>query len=230
MKLSSVAVLLSAAAVALPGASAATVSLRGILPEVEELAAFANCDTKEDCPKYGRNSCDTIEKDCNGQCYWDGSGCAYGGRRSCSSYNNRSSCEDANCDWNSSRNQCRTPTVSFRCSDYNNNRNQCTNEGCSWVRSRCVIICSDFDNKGANTCEQNGLCTYNSRNGHCDISKCSDLDNTSLTECEDNTENICSWNQSRRECSFSNSEEVEEVEENEEEEEVEEEEDVEAEE
>lgn len=34
---------------------------------------FANCHTKTECTKYGRNSCDTIYKDCDQQCKWNDS-------------------------------------------------------------------------------------------------------------------------------------------------------------
>ena len=183
-------------------------SLRGILPEAEELAAFANCDTKTNCPNYGQNSCETIDKDCDGQCFWDGSECAYGngnGDRQCN-FGSRNACLNNNCEWVNG--SCEIPSNDFKCSDYNNSSNQCQNKGCSWVSNSCVLICSDFDNTSRNKCEKSKLCTYKN-NGNCDIRFCDSLSLTSRQECEDNTEYICSWYSSRQICSFSNTEEEE---------------------
>mmetsp|Transcript_4194 Transcript_4194/g.7267 ORF Transcript_4194/g.7267 Transcript_4194/m.7267 type:complete len:224 (-) Transcript_4194:245-916(-) len=219
MKLSSAAVLLSAAVAALPGASAATVSLRGILPENEILADFANCCDKKSCSTYGANTCMNLQDDC-GACSWNGSSCRSGNRSGCGGNGggggnkndcrdifNRSDCLDEDCQWTNGK--CRIPSVSFRCSDFDNSsRSECQNKGCSWNSStrNCSLVCRDFDGSNRGTCEKSGYCVWDSDN--CDIRSCRDLDDTSRNECEAN--DVCYWQNSNSRCNkFDNSEEEE---------------------
>ncbi|KAK1739337.1 hypothetical protein QTG54_009880 [Skeletonema marinoi] len=128
------------------------------------------------------------------------------GNRNCNSITTQNQCLNNNCDWRSG--QCRIPSVSFRCSDFDNSsRNQCQNKGCSWNSStrNCSLVCRDFDGSNRGTCEKSGYCVWDS--GNCDIRSCSDLDDTSRNECEAN--DVCYWQNSNSRCKFDNSEEEE---------------------
>lgn len=203
MKLSSTAALLIAAVSAFPAASAAPVALQGIIPGEDSFLQFANCDTKENCPTYGENSCNRINDECDGQCAWDGNSCIYPSIRNCKDIgNNRNLCLANNCDW--VNNQCRDPTTNLRCSDYDNtSRSTCENKGCSWNSSTlsCDLVCRDFDGTSRSRCEKSGYCSWNNSNRRCNLKDCRDLDNTSRSECE--IAGSCTWNNNSRICTSS---------------------------
>mmetsp|Transcript_12960 Transcript_12960/g.19447 ORF Transcript_12960/g.19447 Transcript_12960/m.19447 type:complete len:220 (+) Transcript_12960:99-758(+) len=202
-------------------------SLRGILPENEILADFANCNTKRDCGSYGINSCQTIEEQCflnnKPQCLTSGTECLCnndfcknngGGNRNCKDFSNKNSCENRSCEW--ANGSCRIPALSFRCSDFDNgSRNKCEDEGCSWNSStkHCSLVCRDFDNN-RNMCERSGYCDWygksaNSSSGTCEIKSCDFFDDTSEEVCEDGTDFVCYWQNSNKRCNLDNSEEEE---------------------